>query len=46
MRYIINNYGKTPSLVNIRDYFKENENSSINIQTISKYISLLENKKL
>jgi len=46
MRYIINNYGKTTSLVNIRDYFKENENSSINIQTISKYISLLENKKL
>ena len=46
MRYIINNYVKTTSFVNIRDYFKENENSSINIQTISKYISLLENKKL
>ena len=46
MQYIINNYGKTTSLVNIRDYFKENENSSINIQTISKYISLLENAKI
>lgn len=46
MTYIINNYGKTTSLVNIRNYFIKNENSNIKLQTISKYLTYLENAKI
>ena len=46
MTYIINNYGKTTSLSNIRDYFAEKENYNIKIETISKYINTLENAKI
>lgn len=46
MTYIINNYGRTTSLVNVRDYFARNEGSSIKLQTISNYLTILENAKI
>ena len=46
MTYIINNYGKTTSLKNIRDYFIENEGARIKLQTIANYLQVLENAKI
>lgn len=46
MDYIINNFGATTSIKNIRDYFANVEGIAINEDTVARYIRILENAKV
>lgn len=46
MTFVINNFGATTKLSKIADYLKKKEGIAIQIETISRYLEILENAKI